>query len=204
MISIIGNYQNLTWSGNPINTVTLNGTDNTVGTARTYELDGAHLIETITYYSKPPSPGPYQEVHNTALLTIAAANLTAYIPYDGTVVTSVCEGKASMFNFTAHFCANNATVAGPTLTMLHTSDAMTVGKFLGGMNYTNCAALGASMSSGPANATAPYTPSSTMSGMPSGTASPSSTPSSSSGSTRWNIELGFISAALGVAGLVVM
>lgn len=34
VMSIIGSYQNLTWSGNPVNTVTLNGSDNTVGTAR--------------------------------------------------------------------------------------------------------------------------------------------------------------------------
>lgn len=67
VISIIGSYKNLTWSGNPDNTVTLNGTDNTVGTARTYDTAGAHVIETILEYSKPPSPGPYNEVHNTAV-----------------------------------------------------------------------------------------------------------------------------------------
>jgi hypothetical protein len=70
VISIIGSYKNLTWSGNPDNTVTLNGTDNTVGTARTYDTAGAHVIETILEYSKPPSPGPYNEVHNTAVRSL--------------------------------------------------------------------------------------------------------------------------------------
>jgi hypothetical protein len=62
VMSIIGSYKNLTWSGNPDDTVTLNGTDNTVGTARTYDTAGAHVIETILEYSKP-AMGPYQEVH---------------------------------------------------------------------------------------------------------------------------------------------
>lgn len=40
VMSIIGDYKNITWSGSPYDTVTLNGTDNTVGTARTYDIDG--------------------------------------------------------------------------------------------------------------------------------------------------------------------
>ena len=144
VMSVIGSYKNLTWSGNPDDTVTLNGTDNTVGTARTYDLAGAHVIETILTYDKPPSPGPYNEVHNTANLSVPAYNLSLYIGYDGTVVSSVCDGKASMFNFTAHFCASNATLAAGLLHQLHSNDALTVGKFLGGMNFTSCEALGAS------------------------------------------------------------
>lgn len=151
VLSIIGNYSNLTWSGSPANSVTLNGTDNTVGTARTYDLQGAHVVETILEYSKPPAPGPYVEVHNTAQLTFAGVEV--YIPFDGTVVTSVCDGRASMFNFTANFCATNATLAGGLLHQLHLGDAETVGKFLGGQNFTDCAALGASNGTGPANAT---------------------------------------------------
>ena len=145
-------------SGNPDDTVTLNGTDNTVGTARTYDTAGAHVIETILTYSKPPSPGPYNEVHNTALLNVPAANnVSFYIQYDGTVVSSLCDGKASMFNFTAHFCGTNATETQGILHMLHTNDALTVGKFLGGANFTSCEALGAgasaTMSAGPASYT---------------------------------------------------
>ena len=142
VMSVIGSYKNLTWSGNPDNTVTLNGTDNTVGTARTYDTAGAHVIETILSYSKPPAPGPYEEVHNTALLSVPTLNVSFYIPYDGTVVSSICDGKASMFNFTANFCGSNATTTEAILTMLHTNDALTVGKFLGGQNFTSCAALG--------------------------------------------------------------
>lgn len=50
---------------------------------------------------KPPAPGPYYEVHNTANFTIPSFDVSLYIQYDGTTVTSVCDGKASMFNFTA-------------------------------------------------------------------------------------------------------
>ena len=77
VLSIIGSYQNITWSGSPPNTVTLNGTDNTVGTARTYDIAGAHVVETITVYEKPAS-GPYEETHTLAPLTIPAANVSFY------------------------------------------------------------------------------------------------------------------------------
>lgn len=82
VMSIIGDYGNLTWSGSPAGSVTLNGTDNTVGTARTYNIDGAHVVETITYYSKPAN-GPYNETHVLGLLTIPSAGLSASADYDG-------------------------------------------------------------------------------------------------------------------------
>ena len=147
VMSIIGSYKNLTWSGNPANTVMLNGSDNTVGTARTYTLTGLKVIETILEYSKPPAPGPYEEVHNTALLN--AGSFSFYIPYDGTTVKEYCNGKASQFNFTAQFCSNNITAAGGLLHMVHLGDAVTVGQFLGGKNFTNCAALGESGATAP-------------------------------------------------------
>ncbi|EME38369.1 hypothetical protein DOTSEDRAFT_75795 [Dothistroma septosporum NZE10] len=196
VISIIGNYSNLTWSGSPENSVTLNGTDDTVGTARTYSLSGTTIIETILNYSKPAAPGPYYEVHNTAKLTIAGDSL--FIPYDGTTVTSVCDGKASMFNFTAHFCATNVSFSAATLHMLHLGDAVTVGKFLGGKNFTNCAALGASNSSGPMNQTGATT--GTASGSTSG--SPAAyTPGSGAGLSS---QAGWWSAAVGVVGALLM
>lgn len=147
VMSIIGSYKNLTWSGNPDNTVTLNGTNNAVGTARTYDTAGAHVIETILEYSKPPSPGPYNEVHNTALLNIPALNnLSLYIIYDGTVVTSVCGGLASQLNFTAKYCGTNGTQTGALLHSIHTADGLGAAKLLGGANFTSCAALGANAS----------------------------------------------------------
>ena len=154
VLSIIGSYKNLTWSGNPDNTVTLNGTDNTVGTARTYDIAGAHVIETITVYSKPPN-GPYEEIHTLAPLIIPSLNLSFYGDYDGTTATPICNGLATTFNFTINFCATNATLAAATLHHIHLGDATTVGVFLGNQNFTSCAALGA-------NATS--TPSSTASG----------------------------------------
>lgn len=140
VMSIIGDYQNLTWSGSPAGSVTLNGTDNMVGTARTYDIAGAHVVETITTYSKPPN-GPYEEIHTLALLTIPSANVSFYGDYDGTTVTPVCSGAASTFNFTINFCASNATLAAGILHMLHLTDAQTVGVFLGGQNFSSCAAL---------------------------------------------------------------
>ena len=140
VMSIIGDYQNLTWSGSPAGSVTLNGTDNTVGTARTYDIAGAHVVETITTYSKPPN-GPYEEIHVLALLTIPSANVSFYGDYDGTTVTPICNGAASTFNFTINFCASNATLAGSVLHMIHLTDAQTVGVFLGGQNFSSCAAL---------------------------------------------------------------
>lgn len=151
VLSIIGSYKNLTWSGNPDNTVTLNGSDNTVGTARTYDLQGLHVIETILVYDSPPG-GPYYEDHNTYLITVPrpaaqGGNVSVYIPNDATTVMSVCNGKATSFNFTASFCSNNVTAAGSLLHMLHMTDAVTVGKFLGGQNFTSCQALGANATS---------------------------------------------------------
>lgn len=156
-MSIIGSYKNLTWSGNPDNTVTLNGTDNTVGTARTYDIVGAHVIETLLVYQKPPAPGPYYEVHNTALLTVPSANVSFYIIYDATTVTSVCGGRASMFNFTAQYCGTNGTTTGAVLHQVHSGDAMGVATLLGGMNFTSCAALGAPNATATMPAPAMYT-----------------------------------------------
>lgn len=120
--------------------LTLNGTDSTVGTARTYDIAGAHVVETITTYSKPPN-GPYREIHTLELLTIPSADVSFYGDYDGTTVTPVCNGAASTFNFAINFCASNATVAAAILHMLHLTDAQTVGVFLGGQNFSSCAAL---------------------------------------------------------------
>lgn len=139
VMSIIGDYKNITWSGSPYDSVTLNGTDNTVGTARTYDIDGAHVVETITTYSKPPN-GPYEEIHTLELLTIPSANVSFYGDYDGTTVTPICNGAASTFNFTINFCGTNASLAGSILHMLHLTDAQTVGVFLGGQNFSSCTA----------------------------------------------------------------
>lgn len=96
VMSIIGDFGNLTWSGSPEESVSLNGTTNTVGTARTYDIAGAHVVETLTKYSKPVD-GPYDEVHTLDLLTVPAANVSVYSDYDGTTVTPICGGAASTF-----------------------------------------------------------------------------------------------------------
>jgi hypothetical protein len=140
VLSIIGDYKNISWSGSPYDTVTLNGTDNAVGTARFYSLDGASVVETITTYSKPVN-GPYEEIHVLNTITIPSLNLSAYADYDGTTVVPVCNGAASTFNFTVNFCATNPSVAAAAFHSLHLTDAETVGVFLGGGNFSSCAAL---------------------------------------------------------------
>ncbi|RDI81044.1 hypothetical protein Vi05172_g9012 [Venturia inaequalis] len=149
VLSIIGNYTNLTWSGSPDNSVTSNSTTWVPGTARFYSLAGAYVIETITEYSKPDS-GPYIEIHTLAPLTIAAANVSFYAAYDAQNWTSVCDGKATTANFTVGMCATNATAAAALLHSIHLTDARTVGSLLGGRNFTTCQALGS-------NATTPNT-----------------------------------------------
>ena len=172
VMSIIGSFKNLTWSGNPDNTViamytklegglipgqvTLNGTNNQVGTARTYTTAGAYVVETITVYDKPAA-GPYDEVHTLAPLSIPIANLSFYSAYDGTVVTPICGGTSSQFNFTINFCATNATLAASVLHMIHLTDATTVGVILGNHNFTSCAATNSTFSGG-SNTTTGSTP----------------------------------------------
>jgi hypothetical protein len=122
---------------------------------KTYTAGGAQIIETILTYSAPASPGPFNEVHNTALFTIA--NVSIYIQFDGTRATPTCNGAATLMNMTAVFCGNNGTAAGSLLHMVHLSDLTTVGVILGGKNFTSCAAL-----AGGANSSA----SGTTTGMP--------------------------------------
>ncbi|KAK3649340.1 hypothetical protein LTR56_006486 [Elasticomyces elasticus] len=173
VMSIVGNYTNLTWSGSPDNSVTTNNSQAlamnnwTPGTARTYDVAGAHVIETITEYSKPIN-GPYVEVHTLAPLSIPTANVSFYSDFDGQVWKPICDGKATWSNFTITFCATNATTAQQVLHMLHSTDAMTVGTFLGGQNFTSCSSLtgngtaspgayGNGSASSPTSAPVPYT-----------------------------------------------
>lgn len=154
-MSIIGDYKNITWSGSAYDSVTLNGPDNTVGTARTYDIDGAHVVETITTYSKPPN-GPYEEIHTLELLTIPS-DVSFYGDYDGTTVTPICNGAASTFNFTINFCGTNASLAGSILHMLHLTDAQTVRVFLGGQNSSSYGAINSTATSTSSPASTPST-----------------------------------------------
>ena len=142
VLSIIGDFKNITWNGIPYNSVTLNGTDNTVGTARTYEADGALVTETLTVFEKQASA--FVEV--TAFSTTTIANITFYSDFNSIVVTPICGGAASTFNFTVDLCADNSVMAAAFFHMVHLSDAVDVGQLLGGRNFTSCAALGANSS----------------------------------------------------------
>ncbi|KAL8802491.1 MAG: hypothetical protein Q9182_003799 [Xanthomendoza sp. 2 TL-2023] len=156
VLSIIGSYANITWNG--INSTTLNGTDNTPGTARFYTTYGIPLTETIKTYSSPPG-GPYFEDHTLAPAYNPQANLSIYAPIDITTVTPICGGTASALNFTVEFCSTNITGAGPILHDSHVFDAVTLQEFLGNETFTGCTKSNGS--------------STTSSGTPSGTGSPS-------------------------------
>lgn len=156
VLSIIGSYKNLTWSGNPDNTVSLNGTNNKVGTARTYNTSGAHVIETITVYDKPVA-GPYEEIHTLAPLTVPAYNVSFYAAYDGTTATAICNGAATAFNLTINFCATNVTTATAVLHSLHMADVQTVGVFLGNQNFTYCEAISTTTAMGSGSIPAAFT-----------------------------------------------
>lgn len=179
VLSIIGNYTNLTWSGSPPNSVTTNNSaalvtnDWTPGTARFYDIAGAHIIETITAYSKP-ADGPYVEIHTLAPLTLTSYNATFYAGYDGQIWQSICDGKATSTNFTINFCATNVTSAKEVLHALHQMDIVTVGEFLGGENFTTCAALGS-------NATAHSNATAVASGGAMGSATATSSPATYTG-----------------------
>ncbi|KAK0933605.1 hypothetical protein LTR29_014838 [Friedmanniomyces endolithicus] len=174
VLSIIGNYTNLTWSGSPANSVTTNNSQAlaannwTPGSPRFYDIAGAHVIETITTYSKPAN-GPYVEIHTVAPLSIPSVNVSFYSDFDGQVWKPICNGAATWSNFTINFCATNATTAAAVLHQLHTTDAMTVGTFLGGKNFTSCGVLAGGNGTatpsafGGANGTAASGPSATAS-----------------------------------------
>ncbi|MCJ1454694.1 hypothetical protein MMC28_005047 [Mycoblastus sanguinarius] len=185
VLSIIGSYKNLTWSGNRDNTVSLNGTDNTVGTARNYENGGANVTETITVYNKPLA-GPDEEVHTLAPLTLPAANISFYASCDGTTVTPTCSGAAIALNFTISFCATNTSLAASILHLLHLTDTETVGVFLGNQNYTTCAAT---------NSTSPSTTKSSNATSSDRTLSPSSP------SAVFRGGAGTLSASAGIAAM---
>ncbi|KAL8817143.1 MAG: hypothetical protein Q9223_003971 [Gallowayella weberi] len=144
VLSIIGSFANITW--NRDNSTTLNGTDNTVGTARTYDYFGIRLIETIKTYEKPAN-GPYSnhlppsktvEDHTIAPSYNPAANLSLYASVDSLFANPICSNTAVALNFTVDFCSTNVTEAGAIFHSLHIQDALTLQEFLGNETFTGC------------------------------------------------------------------
>lgn len=135
VLSIIGSFGNITWNG--INETRLNGTDNTVGTARFYQTYGIDLVETIKTYQSPAG-GPYFEDHTLAPAYNPTADLSIYASVDITTVTPICSGASSALNFTIDFCSTNVTSAGEILHSSHVFDATTLQEFLGNETWTGC------------------------------------------------------------------
>ncbi|KAL8787029.1 MAG: hypothetical protein Q9213_002465 [Squamulea squamosa] len=135
VLSIIGSFANITWNGD--NSTTLNGSDNTVGTARTYEYYGIRLIETIKTYLKPEH-GPYFEDHTIAPSYNPATNLSLYASTDALTATPICGGTAVALNFTVDFCATDVGAAGAIFHELHVADARILQEFLGNDTWSGC------------------------------------------------------------------
>ncbi|KAL8834734.1 MAG: hypothetical protein Q9176_007341 [Flavoplaca citrina] len=135
VLSIIGSFANITWNG--ITATTLNGTDNTVGTARTFDYFGLRLIETIKTYEKPVQ-GPYFEDHTIAPSYNPATNLSLYAFTHALTATPVCDGAAVALNFTAVFCSTDVGAAGDIFHSIHLMHAMTLQEFLGNETWTGC------------------------------------------------------------------
>ncbi|KAL8711347.1 MAG: hypothetical protein Q9220_004244 [cf. Caloplaca sp. 1 TL-2023] len=135
VLSVIGSFANITWNG--INSTTLNGSDNTVGTARSYQSYGIDLVETIKTYRSPVN-GPYFEDHTLAPAYNPTANLSIYAPLDALTVTPICSGAASALNFTIDFCSTNVSAGGEILHDSHVFDATTLQEFLGNETWTGC------------------------------------------------------------------
>ncbi|KAL8775699.1 MAG: hypothetical protein Q9209_000195 [Squamulea sp. 1 TL-2023] len=135
VLSIIGSFANITWNGD--NATTLNGSDNTVGTARTYEYYGIRLIETIKTYEKPVN-GPYFEDHTIAPAYNPAINLSLYASTNALTTTPVCRGTAVALNFTVDFCATDVGAAGAIFHELHLADAKILQEFLGNETWSGC------------------------------------------------------------------
>ena len=152
VLDVVADFQNLTWSGNPPSTVTLNGTDNQPGTAREYSLDGLTVVETLLQYYRPPlscrgfpnTPPPppfpfdttYVEAHNTAQVDYDGNNV--YLPFDGLSARSTCRGNATVLNYTTQFCANDAPSAQSQLHTVHTQDLQNVQAMLGNASFSSC------------------------------------------------------------------
>lgn len=135
VLSIIGSFANITWNG--IKATTLNGTDNTVGTARTFEYCGLRLVETIKTYEKP-AEGPYFEDHTIAPSYNPGANLSLYAFTDALTATPICDGTAVALNFTANFCGTDVDTAGGIFQSIHRMHAMMLQEFLGNETWTGC------------------------------------------------------------------
>ncbi|KAL9001137.1 MAG: hypothetical protein Q9169_000320 [Polycauliona sp. 2 TL-2023] len=135
VLSVIGSFGNITWNG--INSTRLNGTDSTVGTARTFDYYGLLLTETIKTYQKPVD-GPYFEDHTLAPSHNPATNLSLYASSDALTATPVCDGTAVALNFTVDFCSTDVDAAGDLFHSIHLTHAMILQEFLGNETWTGC------------------------------------------------------------------
>lgn len=138
VMEIVGDFKDIKWKGVPANGVKLSGPDNTIGTTRTYTLLGAKMVETLEIYSAP-AEGPFVEIKKDQPFTIPVANnVGIYADYDALTITSICDGAASLFNFTINYCSTNALYAEKILHMLHSNNAGNVVEKCGGGNFTGC------------------------------------------------------------------
>lgn len=168
VLSVIGDFRNITWNNIPDDAVSLNGIDNTIGTARSFKAAGVTATETLVVFAKPAA-GPFVEVN--AVSPFNLGNTTIYSNLNSIVATPVCGGAACTLNITVDFCTTDTAQAADFFHMVHLTDVLNVGLFLGGRNFTSCAALGTNSSTtaaaSPNASGVPFTGGASRSGGPS-------------------------------------
>lgn len=149
VLSVIGNFGNLDYAFVPPQNLYLNGSGNTVGTARFYTspaLPSAQVIETLTVYSAP-STGPFVEVVAIDPFTVTSQspttnneiNVTMYSNYKAVIATPIClGGQATLLNYTIQFCATDPDLAAQISHQGHLSMAEGANSLLGNRSYWSC------------------------------------------------------------------
>ncbi|WPB08439.1 uncharacterized protein RHO25_013105 [Cercospora beticola] len=118
---LVSDFSNLSWAN--ISPVTLNGTNNTPGTARAFSFGGADFI-------------PKESVEEDG-----KTNFTLWLESLRFEVEGVCGGRASQVNWTVSLCSDVPDVAKGMLHMVHTGFVENVGKLLGGGTFESCEGL---------------------------------------------------------------
>lgn len=90
-----------------------------------------------------PRP-PFVEVNAVGPFNLGTT--TIYSDFNPIGATPVGGGAACMLNITVDFCAMDTAKAADFFHMVHLTDVVNVELFLGGRNFTACAALGTSLS----------------------------------------------------------
>lgn len=138
VVKIVDDFGNMTWLGSAKDNTTLKGTDDRVGASRTFNFDGNELTQTLTKYEKHDDS--FMEEQTIEQVTLQFINASLYSTRDVLTLNKTCDGKASVLNLTTAFCSTNASDVARGIGLYHMAGIMRVTEFLGGKNFTSCAA----------------------------------------------------------------